>query len=163
MFKSAKNIALAAALAAAPLSASALSFYGDVAPGDTYNFTDGQQSLVAVAVNDEAAGSFSFDVTNNTASTWTFLFGIPFLNNNLTNGSFSFGPDITNETGSFTQAVAAGDTVTLTVFYDDLFGGDNNLGAVFSAVPLPAGLVLLLSALGIAGVMRSSRRGASLA
>lgn len=160
MFKTVKHFALAATLALAPLSASALSFGGDIAEGDTYTFTSGEQTVVAVAIGDTPAGSFSFDVMNDAATTWTFNFGSPFLNNSLPGGNFNFGPEIQGATGPFSLALAAGETVTLTVFYDELVRGDV-LGARFSAVPLPAGLVLLLSALGMAAVVR--RRGSAVA
>lgn len=156
MIKNFKSLSLAAALVLSPFAASALSFGGDVQGGDTYSFTDGQKSFVAVAIGDEAAGSFSFDVTNNAATTWTYTFGVPFLNNSLPGGLFFFGPNangqsIVGENGIFSLALAAGETLTLTVAHDALVRGDT-LGARMSAVPLPAGLVLLLSALGMTAV-----------
>jgi hypothetical protein len=132
-----------------------LSFYGDVGAGDLYSFSDGQQKLNAVALADGPAGSFSFDVTNDGASTWVFNFGTPFLGGTAPGVSFDFGTDVIGATGPFSSALAAGETKTLTVYYDAI-AKNQSIGAVFSAVPLPAGLVLLLSALG--GLMFMRRR-----
>ncbi len=156
MKTSLKMLAAAAAIAIAPVSASALTFGSDLAAGDTYNVTDGSQGLVAVAVNPEAAGNFSINVTNNAASTWTFSFGEIYLNNSFPGGSFSFEPGGVTATGPFSVALAAGQTYTLTVFYDALSAGDV-LGARLNAVPLPAGIILLMSALGLTAVMRKRR------
>ena len=163
MIKTLKYCSFAAALAFAPISASALGFFGDIGAGDTYNFSSGEQTMVAQAINPEAAGSFSFDVMNDRASTWTFNFGVPYLNNALPGGNFTFGPNINgasvnNATGVFSLALAAGETVTMTIFHDALVKG-NRLGARFSAVPLPAGLVLLLSALGMTALVRRRSNG----
>ncbi|WP_177213120.1 VPLPA-CTERM sorting domain-containing protein [Celeribacter neptunius] len=142
------------ALALAPISASALSFYSEgVAPGDTFNMTDKTGRVVAVAIDDEAAGSFSFDVTNDAASTWVFDFGGQYFSSTLTGYSIDFGTEVISATAPFAVAMAAGQTATLTVFYDALSRGEQ-IGARFSAVPLPAGALLLLSALGVAGVTR---------
>lgn len=160
--KSLKTMALVSAIAlAAPMSASALGFYGDVGAGDTYNFSDGQQTIVAQALRAEAAGSFSFDITNDQASVWTYNFGVPFLNNSLPNGLFitastSTGP--VTSTGPFSLALNSGETSTITVNYSALSRGDV-LGARFSAVPLPAGIVLLLSALGLTALLRGRKNG----
>ncbi|MDA7422761.1 VPLPA-CTERM sorting domain-containing protein [Tritonibacter multivorans] len=156
-----KTTVAAAALALLPGIASALSFAGTVAPGSTYNVTDPQGQLVAVGIADEVGGSFSFDVTNNGASTWNFTFGDTFLNNSLPGATFSMG-SVVGATGPFSVALAAGETQTLTVFYDDVVRGDV-LGARFSAVPLPAGVLLMLSALGGLAVMGRRRNSATAA
>jgi len=154
-----KSLAMASALMLAPLSASALSFYGDIAPGDTYLFTNSEENHLNVqSINGDDAGSFSFFVTNDAATTWTYTFGVPFINNSLTGGTFSIGPNsfgdaVVGATGIVTLALAAGETLTFTVEHDALAAGDV-LGVRMSAVPLPAGIVLLLSALGATGLMR---------
>lgn len=160
MYGKMKTTVAAAAIALLPGIASALSFAGSVmVPGGTYNVTDPQGQLAAVAIADEAAGSFSFDVTNNTSSTWTFTFGDTYINNSLPGGTFSMG-SVVGATGPFSVALAAGETQTLTVFYDDVERGDV-LGARFSAVPLPAGVLLMLSALGGLAFMGRRRSAAA--
>lgn len=160
--KNLKTMALLSVMAvAAPLSASALGFYGDVGAGDTYNFSDGQQTIVAQALGPEAAGSFSFDITNDQGSVWTYNFGEPFINNALPDGLFMTASTPTGtvtSTGPFSLALNPGETSTITVSYSALSRGDV-LGARFSAVPLPAGIVLLLSALGMAALLRGRKNG----
>jgi len=162
--KNLKTLALVAAMAlSAPISASALSFYGDIGNGGTYSFSSGEQNLIAQAIAAEGAGSFTFNVTNDMASTGTFKFGVPFLNNSLPGGTFSFGPTLGGASASglssaFDLALLAGETATITVMYNGLSKGDV-LGARFSAVPLPAGIVLLLSALGMTALVRGRKNG----
>lgn len=155
--KTLAKVAAVAAMSCLPLSASALSYFsGGVEPGETYSFSDGSSRVVASAIADEAAGSFSFDVTNDQSSTWVLNFGQQYFNNSLPGGTISFGSSIAGATAPFSVALAAGQTETLTVFYSDLVRGDV-FGARFSAVPLPAGALLLLSALGLAGVARGRK------
>lgn len=160
--KSLKTMALVSAMAlAAPMSASALGFYGDVRAGDTYNFSDGQQSLIAQAIGAEAAGAFSFDILNDQASRWTFNFGVPFLSNGIDGIFITSSSDLHDSaffTGPFSLALNTTETSTITVLYNDLVRGDV-LGAKFSAVPLPAGIVLLLSALGLTALLRGRKNG----
>jgi hypothetical protein len=146
----------AAALATAPMSANALSFYSDIAAGGTYEVGTGFKKITAVANGPEGSNSFTVELANNLASTHTVGFGTQYFSSTLPGLSISDG--VNTYTGAFSVALAAGATQTITVSYAALSGGEN-LGVVMSSVPLPAGGALLLSALGLGFVAR--RRKAS--
>lgn len=170
MTKLFKNAALASAIAVAPFAANATTMLNDggtetIGAGDsfffqlasaagdagstlTFNFDNASAASTTVAVTNATVGQFLASYTGGVEFAWS------------TGGTSTVAEGATSATGEFTTTIAAGGSSTLTVTYGDVVAGlgdTADIDVFISAVPLPAGGLLLLSAFGAVAVARRKK------
>ena len=149
-----------------PASASAITFFPrSLDPGDTFLTSSDPNDLIEdgiFAVNLDGAvdelRSFEFDFTilNDLATGQTVSFEI-LHQLGLENLSFSVAGFVSDVVDAATFTLAAGESTTLTLAFDIPANVDGRgFVTTIAAVPLPAGVLLLLTALG--GLFVSRRR-----
>lgn len=179
MFSRLKYLAVAAALAMAPLGASAatLNPANSIVSAGSYDIDLGPYFFGVAMQAVDGALVYTFSFTNFSAtsqtfgasvatvlqSTATFLGGMTAAWSNGDNVAIAQGfggigdPSRTRGFAIFTQ-LSAGETDTLTLSFGDtvntIRGGQAGLQMTVAAVPLPAGGLLLLGALGGIAALR---------
>ncbi len=157
-----KSIAMAAAVALAPFSAGAVGVTTDIA-GGVNDIADAPFFWNGDFTSADAAGSASFTFANVTGTGATFAVGQGTVNQALFAGYFTgdvtiewegsgesvtIGSLISTNWGPIFTYLAAGASDTLTVTWSDVAGaGKADIDFVVGAVPLPAGALLLGTAL----------------
>lgn len=151
MIKALKYVAAAAVATLAPVSASALTYFSTYTNGSTYNFSDGYQSLVAVALAPEGPGSITLNIVNDIGSNLRFAFDL--VAETLSGVTYTFGgapvtPDFGAPVGGSTQLV---------INYSGATPG-SQLAFAMSAVPVPAAAALMLTAMGALALLRRNKQ-----
>lgn len=153
MIKALKYGAAAAAAALAPVSASALTFFGSLTDGDTFALSSGSGTIGASTFGAEGPASFTLTILNDVGSNVRLAFDA--LINTFTGGSITLdGVTVAN---NFVADIAFGTSADLVVSYGVLNPGET-FSATLAAVPLPAAAAMLLTALGGLALTRFSKR-----
>ncbi len=151
VIKALKYVAAAAVATLAPMSASALTYFSAYGDGDTYNFSDGYQSLVGVALAPEGAGTITLNIVNDIGANLRFAFDL--VAETLSGVTYTFaGAPVTPDFG----APVAGST-QLVINYTGANVGDQ-IAFAMSAVPVPAAAALMLTAMGALALVRRNKQ-----
>jgi hypothetical protein len=176
MFNRLKFLAVAAAVAMAPLGASAatLNPINDIVSGGTYDIDLGPYAFGVFMTSSDNVLSYTFNFTNTSAvsqtfgavvatvlqSTAQFVGGMTAAWTNGDSIMIAQGtgpanhPSRTQGFSIFTQ-LSAGETDTLTLTFGDTTGrGNAGLQMTVASVPVPAGGLLLIGALGGIAALR---------
>ena len=170
MVKKFKALALGAVLASAlPVASHALTttstfdfFSRSLQPGDTFLTSGDPTDLINDAIfgrDNGATGSptsflFTFLIENDQADGQTVAFDLRSLSS-LSNFTFSLDGFFSGATDNAVATLGAGESALLTLSFDNPTGTtDGRFVFDIASVPLPAGLVLMLTGLGGLAVAR---------
>jgi hypothetical protein len=162
-----RNLALAAAVATVPFTASAVTINaGSILPGSTNDVSAGPYLFSATFVDGDAAGIFDFEFTNTTLglaaitlsegtvlqNTLNFAGGV--LVQWLNAGTSAFIPEGDTDGYDLTAIIPAGGSDTIRLTFGDPTAatpggsGDIDFDILVTAIPLPASVLMLAGALG---------------
>jgi len=169
------SIVLAAALAIAPFAANAFSVNptSNIAAGGTYDIVDGPFYWDASFTQADASGSVSFTFTNSTNSDAHVQIADGTVGQSNV-GRFDGGVDVSWANGQSTSIagattsigggfavstfIADGASDVLTIAWTNAKGFKADIDFTIAAVPLPAGVLLLGTALAGMGVFGARRK-----
>lgn len=165
-----KSLVIAAALAVAPFAANAFSVGGSstLSNGGSYDINSGPFFWDATFTGADGAGSVSFTFGNNSTGTSTvgvtqgtvlqFSGQFDGVTVSWGNGSSQTVAPGQNAILNVSSLLAAGGSDTLTVAWGAVSGVKANIDIDVAAVPLPAGFLLLGTALVGAGAFATRRK-----
>lgn len=164
---------LALSLPTSGMALTTFDFFGrSIQPGDTVSLSDDLRDGVGDNIfgRDNGADgvtpasfSFTFFIENDLATTQGISFDLRALTG-LDNFSFSLDGITAATNDDFTTQIGAGETVALVLNFDNPTGNPNGRFTFdIAAVPLPAGILLMLTALGGLVVARSRNSKAATA
>ncbi len=172
-----KTLAAAALVAIAPAAASAFSVNSssNIAAGGSYEIGDGPYYWDAAFNGNDGSGSVSFTFSNTTGSDTHFQIADGSVGQSFAgsfaggvtaswgSGATAFVPGATTSVGggwSIATLIAEGASDVLTISWVGAQGFKADIDFTVSAVPLPAGVLLLGTALVGAGAFASRRKSA---
>lgn len=155
MIKALKYVATAAVATIAPVSASALTFFGTLTDGDTFALSSGSATIGASTFGAEGPASFTLTILNDVGSNLRLAFDTLF--NSFTGVSMTL--DGVTVADDFGAVIASGTSADLVVSYGILNPGET-FSATLAAVPLPAAAVLMLTAIGGLALARGRNKQA---
>ncbi len=169
-----KTLATAALLAVAPLAANAFSVTAasNLANGGTYDIANGPYFWDATFTGNDGAGSVSFSFTNTTGSDAHIQIADGTVGQSnvgsfagvtaswANGGSTTIAQSNTSVGGGFSISsfIADGASDVLTLSWGNVSGFKSNIDFTVAAVPLPAGFLMLGTALFGAGALASRRK-----
>lgn len=168
-----KTLAMAAAIALAPIASSAFTLSGanNVANGGSYDIQSGPYFWGATMTSGDGAGSVSFTFNNpGTAGTTAgvtqgtvlqFTGSFNGLTASWANGqSQSIAGNVSQAFINISTLLASGASDVLTISWGAVTGAKADIDLAIAPVPLPAGFLLLGTALVGAGALSRRRKAA---
>ncbi len=142
MLNKLKYAAVAAALAIAPISASALTTSSTTGDVTEWSFSDGLSTFALTTDDVAASGTFTLDIINDLGGSLYYVF------NELASASFTISNLVTTPTQ---------------LSFDFVAGAPSTYSFTLAAVPVPAAALLMLTALGGLAISRRRSNGAAAA